>query len=100
MPEEKRKYNLQNVIIGIIMIILDSLWLYIVSMRFYGQNYTGILYFYMYPNWFLILGCICSIIGIILGICIIRKQIAIKYGLIVNIILFVICLVLSFYITN
>ena len=86
--------------LGKLMIILNSLWLYLVLQRLYGQNFGGVLYIFMFPNWLLILECICSLISFILGICILRKQMNVKYGLFVNILLFVICMAISFFITN
>lgn len=86
--------------LGKLMIILNLLWLYLVLERLYGQNFGAVLYIFMFPNWFLILECICSLIGFILGICIFRKQMDVKYGLFVNILLFVMCMAISFYVTN
>lgn len=85
--------------LGTIMIVFNSIWLYLSLERFYGQAFGGILYIFHYPNYFLILNIIFSIIGIALRIYVRRKQIAIKYGLLINGILFILSFILSLYLT-
>lgn len=86
--------------LGKIMMVLNLIWLYLVSERLYSQNYGEILFVFMYPNWFLILGTICAITGIILSFFIYREQLSIKYGLSVNMLLFIFYLTGSIFITN
>lgn len=86
--------------VGTIMVVLNFMWLYLSLERFYGQTFGGILYIFHYPYYFIILNMIFSIIGIVLGIYVRRKQIAIKYGLLINGVLFILPFILHLYLTT
>ena len=90
------KYNKQ---LGILMIVFNSGWLYLAVSRLYSQHFGGILYFFMYPDWFLVLESICSIIGILLGVAIIYKRLKFRHGLLINATIFSICMFIGIYIT-
>jgi len=75
----------KNKIIGIIILILNLIWTGHWIWLFYGYHFTDILWFYMYPDWILTLNITIGLIGIIIGIRLIKNKIAIKKALLIEI---------------
>jgi len=84
----KKKYQ-KEIIIGWILIGINSIWLINNLYWLYMYNFTGILWLFMIPNWILLLNAILSSIGIYLGNRVRRNSLSIFLG-----ILFCICLIL------
>ncbi|NDV95975.1 hypothetical protein D0T84_13790 [Dysgonomonas sp. 521] len=98
---EKEESNLVNIAIGIIMIILNSVWLYYSSERFYCQNFgCGILYNFLIPNWILMINIICALIGIIFAAKLIRKRISAWTAIPINLGLFCCCILIECLVTQ
>lgn len=87
MGQSRIKHNRS---IGILMIIINSIWLYTGLERLYGQNYGGIVYMLWYPNWLILISIFCSISGIFLGVYVLKRRIKTQYGIIINITLIII----------
>ena len=81
-----RKIN-WKLITGLIIIVCNLFWIWIHLNLFYLYNYAEILIFMPYPNWILILNSIIGIVGVCLGLSVIRKKIKIKLGILINIII-------------
>jgi len=94
---EKKESNLVNIIIGIIMIILNTIWIYHHAELFYGYHFTGILYFFKYPDWVLILSTICGFIGIFLAARLIKRKISAWTAIPINFGLICICILIECY---
>jgi len=75
----------KNKIIGIIILILNLIWTGHWIWLFYGYHFTDILWFYMYPDWILTLNITIGLIGIIIGIRLIKNKIVIKKALLIEI---------------
>ena len=60
------------------LIILESIYLY------YSYNFTGKLYLFKYSNLFLLTNAFIGIIGIIISVMLIKKNVAIRLFLIVT----------------
>lgn len=80
-----------NIIIGSFIILISLLWIYFFAHLLYAYQFNKeILWLFMYPNWVLIVNIIIGIIGIIIGILLIKNKLSIrKSSLIVIIILIV-----------
>lgn len=70
----------------IINIIWTGNWVWL----FYGYHYTGLLWFFMYPDWILILNTTFGLIGIAIGVGLIKRKIVIKKALIIEISKFIV----------
>lgn len=75
----------KNKIIGIIILIVNVIWTGHWIWVFYGYHFTNILWFYMYPDWILILNMIIGLIGIAIGIQLIKDKIVIKKAIVIGI---------------
>lgn len=75
----------KNNIIGIIILIVNVIWTGHWIWLFYGYHFTEILWFYMYPDWILILNMIIGLIGITIGIRLIMNKIVIKKAIMIEI---------------
>lgn len=100
MAAEKKADNLVNITIGVIMIILNCLWLYRWLELLYGYHFSGKLYLFQYPNWILVMNIICALTGIFLAVRLIKKKISAWTALPANFGLFCICMLIQTLITS
>ena len=68
---------------GILIMIVGLLWVFRFGWLFYGYLYTGILWYYMFPQWVLTLNIIVGLIGTWTGYRLIVGQISIKRALVI-----------------
>lgn len=73
------------------LIILKSIYLY------YSYNFTGILYLFKYSNLFLLTNALIGIIGIIISVMLIKKNVGIRLFLIVTTVLWLAVLLNYFF---
>ncbi|PKQ66472.1 hypothetical protein BZG01_10610 [Labilibaculum manganireducens] len=86
----------KNKIIGITILIVNIIWTGDWIWLFYGYHFTGNLWLFMYPDWILITNMILGIVGIIIGINLIKNKFGIKKALIMDIPLLIIGFLISF----
>lgn len=91
----KKDSNLVNIVIGIVMIILNLLWIYRQLELLYGYHFTGRLYLFMFPDWVLILNTICGLIGIFLAVRLIKRKISTWTAVPINFGLICICILIE-----
>jgi len=72
-------------IIGILILIINIIWTVDWIWLFYGYHFTGILWMYMYPDWILILNIVFGMIGIIIGMRLLKESFKIKNALLIEI---------------
>lgn len=60
--------RLLQVVIGIMIIVLSIYWIWNSLNLLYLYHYTNILFFYIYPDWVLILYSILGLMSIYLGL--------------------------------
>jgi len=99
MESEIRRKIKWNIIVGLIIIIVNSLWIYCVINLLYVYYYSDILFFYRNPDWVLIFNSILGLIGILIGINVIIGQIGVKKGIIIDLIIFIAGNILQFIIS-
>ena len=81
----------KNRIIGIILIILNALWIYHFAYFLYSYIFRPwILWLMMYPYWILILNIVIGITGIALGILLIKDKVKLKTCLIIEFVILLI----------
>ena len=80
---------------GIIQIALSLFWVWHFGRLLYLYHFTDITFFFMYPNWTLILFIIMGLFGSVIGLLVFRKKIKIKTGYLTLIGLFVIGLTID-----
>jgi hypothetical protein len=86
----------KNKIIGTIILILNIIWTGDWIWLFYGYHFTGKLWLFIYPDWVLITNMILGILGVIIGINLIKNKIGIKKALIMDIPLLIIGFLISY----
>lgn len=74
-PISKNKIRLFSIATGLIMLVLNALWLYTTTSILYSYSYTTKLYYYMAPTWILLVEIIFALTGIYIGQLIIRNKI-------------------------
>jgi uncharacterized membrane protein YsdA (DUF1294 family) len=82
--------------IGLTIILIDTYWIWDNLYLLYQYNYTGILWLFMYPEWTLILNSILGILGMIIGIGLIRHKLKIKKGIISTVLLIILGKLIQF----
>lgn len=92
---EKKESNLVNIIIGIIMIILNILWIYYQVELLYRYHIRRGFYFEQTSDWILILNIICGLIGILLAIRLIKRKVSAWTAIPVNFGLICICILIE-----
>lgn len=100
MEEKKKDIDLVNITIGIIMIMLNLWWIYIISERLCDQKFDEALYLFSIPNWVLILEIIGGFIGILLAAKLIRKRISVWSAVPINFGIFCCCILIQILITQ
>ena len=75
----------KNKIIGIIILIINIIWTGDWIWLFYTYHFTGRLWLFMYPDWILILNIVFGMIGIIIGLRLIKERFKIKNALLIEI---------------
>lgn len=76
-------------IIGWIIVAINLFWIWDNLFLMYQYRYSGVLWMFMYPDWVLILNAVFGLIGIYIGINLIRQRIKIKYAILINGLLFI-----------
>lgn len=75
-----------NLIIGFIIIVVNTLWTVHYSYFLFSYHFRKhILWLVMYPNWILITNILIGIIGIALGVLLIRNKLKLKTCLLIEI---------------
>lgn len=93
----KNKERLFALFGGVSVIVINFLWIYPNIDRLYGQSSHGsILYLFLYPTWILLLNTTIGIIGIFLGIRIIREKINIRNGILISITNILLCILIGY----
>ena len=80
---------------GIVQVSLSIYWIWHFGRLMYLYNFTDILFFYMYPNWTLILFITMAILGTLIGLAVYLKKRKIKNGYIMLVGLFIIGLIID-----
>ena len=73
-----------NLITGLILIFINSYWVWDNLHLLYLYHYTGILFFIMFPDWVLFTNAIIGIIGIGIGVMVLKRKMKIKKALSIN----------------
>ncbi len=84
-PDIRKK----NLIIGWIIVAINLYWIWDNLFLMYQYRYSGVLWLFMYPDWVLILNAVLGLIGIYIGINLIRQRMKIKYAILLNGLLFI-----------
>ena len=80
---------------GIIQIIASLFWVWEFGELLYLYHYTDILFYFMYPNWTLVLFILMGLMGALIGLSVFLKKRKIKKGYFLLIGLFVIGLIID-----
>ena len=67
------------------MILFNLYWIWNSMHLWYLYHYTDILFFIMYPDWVLYLNAGLGLIGVLIGLGIIKFKIKIKLGILIDI---------------
>lgn len=84
-PDRQKK----NLIIGWIIVAINLYWIWDNLFLMYQYRYSGVLWMFMYPDWVLILNAVLGLLGIYIGINLIRQRMKIKYAILINGLLFI-----------
>ena len=75
-----------NLIAGVVLITINTLWTYHFAYYLYSYHFRKeILWCMMYPNWILILNTLLGIMGIVIGIFLLKNQLKLKTCLLIDI---------------
>ena len=88
--------KIRNRIIGIILIVINMYWFWHNLELAYLYRYSSVLFLIMLPDWLLTLNIIFSLIGIFFGIKITRKQLEIRKGILINLLIWFLGGILNF----
>ncbi|SEC78304.1 hypothetical protein SAMN04489761_3567 [Tenacibaculum sp. MAR_2009_124] len=80
---------------GIIQVIVSLFWVLHFGELLYQYHYTDILFYFMYPNWTLVLFILMGLIGALIGLSVFLKKRKIKNGYFLLIGLFVFGLIID-----
>lgn len=83
---DRQKWNLM---IGWIIVAINLYWIWDNLFLMYQYSYAGVLWMFMYPDWVLILNAVLGLIGIYIGVNLIRQRMKLKYAIIINGFLFI-----------
>lgn len=75
--------------------LLNSYWVWHHVRLFYLYHYTDVLFGFMIPDWALALYVFLGLIGIYLGIRILKNTLTIKKGLIINLSIFTLSILIE-----
>ena len=85
-----KKVN-KNQVVALIFAMISLLWTIQFACLFYSYHFvTGILYLFMYPDWFLIVNMTIGIIGFYISVLLFRNKLKMKSFLIIVIVLFLV----------
>jgi len=79
----------RNLIIGWIIVAINLYWIWDNLFLMYQYRYSGVLWMFMYPDWVLVLNAVLGLIGVYIGINLIRQRMKIKYAILINGLLFI-----------
>jgi hypothetical protein len=86
----------KNKIVGVIILIINIIWTGDWILLFYAYHFTGRLWLFMYPDWILVLNIIFGLIGITIGIRLVKGKIFIKKALLIEMPKFIVVLLILF----
>ncbi len=86
----------KNKIVGVIILIINIIWTGDWIWLFYAYHFTGRLWLFMYPDWILVLNIIFGLIGITIGIRLVKGKILIKKALLIEMPKFIVGLLILF----
>lgn len=79
----------KHLITGLIIILINTYWIWDNLFLLYQYNYSGLIWLFMYPEWTLILNSVLGLLGIIIGIRLILHKLTLKKGIIESVLLIV-----------
>ena len=85
---ESQKIN-WTLITGLIIIIFNLFWIWDNLHLLYLYHSSGMLFVFMYPDWVLFFNSGLGIIGVLIGIGIIKMKTKIKYGILIDLLILV-----------
>jgi hypothetical protein len=85
-------------IIGVLMVILNLLWIGEWIRLLYYYHFTNVAWFYMYPDWALILNGFIGLIGVYLGYRLIKNKLTILLALSTEIPLLILGMAVLYYV--
>lgn len=88
--------NRWRLIVGIVFISISLFWIWEQIHLWYLYHHSNILFYYIIPNWVLLLNLIVGAGGVYIGTRIIQHSIQIKRGILIGIILIAISLLSNF----
>ena len=89
-----------NLITGLIITLINLYWIWYSLRLLYLYHYSNILFLIMIPDWLLILNSILGLVGIFIGLSIIRQKIMIKKGILIDLLIFLTGISLQIIITS
>lgn len=84
-----------NLIIGLIIAVVNVLWAAYWFRLFIAYHFTNILWFYMYPDWILVLNILIGFIGIYIGYNLIKSKLPLVVALFIDITILTLGLIIS-----
>lgn len=78
-------YKTKRILPGLGMIAVNAIYFYQFAFLFYSYHYTSVLYFFMYPDWILIMNMLFATIGIRVGFRLAFSNISMKQAIRVEI---------------
>lgn len=72
-------------IVGVIILIINIIWTADWIWLFFAYHFTGKLWLFMYPDWILILNMVFGMIGMAIGIRLLKDRFMIKNALLIEI---------------
>ena len=78
-----------SLISGLVLILINAYWIYYNVHFYYLYHYTGILFLFKIPDWVLILNTTLGIVGIVIGISIIKQKLKARKGVIIDLALII-----------
>ena len=89
---KESKNRIARIIILIVNLIWTGNWIWL----FYSYHFTDKLWLFMYPDWILVLNIIFGLIGISIGVSLIKGKIVIKKAILIEIPKFIVGFVILF----
>ena len=86
----------KNKVLGLMITVFSSYWIWDNLHLIYLYNYTGILFLFMHPNWTLIFNAVLGLLGIGIGVQVLQAKIRFKLGFSISILIPVIGKIIQF----
>jgi hypothetical protein len=78
------------ILVGTCMILINLLWLFFWGKLFYEYHFTKILFVYMYPDWIVITNLTIGLIGLLIGVRLIKNRVIIWKAILFDILILLI----------